>query len=93
MSAGPGSALASLVRRFLPRLRYPYLFVILAALLLVDLVVPDPVPLADELILAVLTLLSATLTTRRDHPPDRGDREPEESAPPAPSDVLPPGDE
>lgn len=60
------SPITTFVQRFLPRLRYPYLFLILGSLLLLDLVVPDPVPLIDELILAVLTLVTATLTTRQD---------------------------
>jgi hypothetical protein len=65
MGSPPASPLAAFVQRFLPRLRYPYLFLILGGLLLLDLVVPDPVPLIDELILAVLTLVTATLTTRQ----------------------------
>lgn len=76
MNAPAGSPLAALAQRLLPRLRYPYLFLALAALLVVDLVVPDPVPLVDELLLAILTFIAATLTTRRD---DR----------PAPRDVTP----
>ena len=66
MGAAPGSPLNSLVRRLLPRLRYPYLFLVLGGLLVVDLIVPDPVPLVDELILALLTFIAATFTTRRD---------------------------
>jgi len=47
-------------------MRYPYLFLVLASLFLVDLVVPDPIPLVDELLLAVLTFIAATFTTRRE---------------------------
>jgi hypothetical protein len=66
------SPLTALIQRFLPRLRYPYLFLILGGLFLVDLVIPDPIPLIDELMLAMLTFLAATLTTRRDPvPPPR----------------------
>jgi hypothetical protein len=64
MSPPTASPIAAFVQRFLPRLRYPYLFLILGGLLLVDLLVPDPVPLIDELLLAVLTFVTATLTTR-----------------------------
>jgi hypothetical protein len=73
----------SFVQRFLPRLRYPYLFVVLGSLLLIDLIVPDPVPLVDELILAVLTLLTATLTTRPAATPEAAtpDEDPERSLP------------
>ena len=76
------SPLTAFIQRFLPRLRYPYLFLILGGLFLVDLVIPDPIPLVDELMLAMLTFLAATLTTRKDDvppprdvtPPDSDDR-------------------
>ena len=80
MNPPPRSLLATLVARFLPRLRYPYLFLILGGLFLVDLVIPDPIPMLDEVLLAVLTFLAATLTTR------------EESRPP-PRDITPAEDE
>jgi hypothetical protein len=75
--------MTTLVTRILPRMRYPYLFLILGALFLVDLVVPDPIPLVDEVLLAVLTFIAATFTTRREEdteprditPPDDGPRE------------------
>ena len=73
------SPLTSLVNRLLPRMRYPYLFLVLGALFLVDLVLPDPIPLVDEILLAVLTFIAATFTTRR-----------EEGA--EPRDITPPGD-
>ena len=63
------SPLTALVHRLLPRLRYPYLFLILGGLFLVDLVTPDPLPLVDEMLLAVLTFLAATFTTSRDPTP------------------------
>jgi hypothetical protein len=73
------SPLTSLVNRLLPRMRYPYLFLILGALFLVDLVFPDPIPLVDEILLAVLTFIAATFTTRRE-------------AGAEPRDITPPGD-
>jgi hypothetical protein len=81
------SPLAALVQRFLPRLRYPYLFLILGGLFVVDLVIPDPIPLVDELMLAMLTFLAATLTTRKDEVPP-----PRDITPPDPGDRLSPGD-
>ena len=51
----PPSPLTALVNRLLPRMRYPYLFLILGALFVVDLIVPDPIPLIDE---ALQTLLA-----------------------------------
>lgn len=66
MSTPPRSPLTAFVQRLLPRMRYPYLFLILGGLFLIDLVIPDPIPLVDELLLAILTFVAATLTTRRD---------------------------
>jgi hypothetical protein len=76
------SPLTSLVNRLLPRLRYPYLFLVLGALFLVDLVVPDPIPLVDEILLAVLAFIAATFTTRRDTDPEPRDITPPEEGRP-----------
>ncbi len=46
-------------------LRFPTLFTIFALLTTVDLVLPDPLPLVDELGLALLTLLLALWRDRR----------------------------
>jgi hypothetical protein len=59
--------IVALLTRFLGGLRYPWLFAITAAVFLVDLVVPDLVPLADELLLGLATLL---LASRRRTPGD-----------------------
>lgn len=58
--------LRALLGRFLGRLRFPWLFVVLAGLLLLDLLTPDPIPLLDEAILAVLTFLLALWQNRSD---------------------------
>jgi hypothetical protein len=57
----------SILTRFLRRLnlRFPTLFALFALLTLLDLVLPDPVPLADELGLALLTLLLGLWRDRR----------------------------
>lgn len=39
------------------QLRFPYLFLLTAALFVADLLVPDAIPFADELLLGLLTLL------------------------------------
>jgi hypothetical protein len=82
MATPSRSPLSTLVNRLLPRLRYPYLFLILGALFLVDLVVPDPIPLVDEILLAVLTFVAATFTTRKDTDPEPRDITPPEDADP-----------
>ena len=51
------------------RLRFPTLFLIALALFVIDLVVPDPVPFLDEIMLGLLTLLFASWRKRRDPKP------------------------
>jgi hypothetical protein len=47
------------------RLRFPWLFALTAALFLLDLVVPDPLPFTDELLLGLLALLFGAWRKRR----------------------------
>lgn len=75
------SPLTTLVSRLLPRMRYPYLFLILGGLFLVDLVIPDPIPLVDEILLAVLTFIAATFSTRQEEDPEPRDITPPEDDP------------
>jgi hypothetical protein len=56
--------IAGALLRFASGLRFPTLFWITAGLFLVDLVVPDLVPFADELLLGLLALLFASLKRR-----------------------------
>ncbi|MNF17989.1 hypothetical protein D3C80_2218150 [compost metagenome] len=51
---------------FLGKLSFPRLFVLIAALFVVDLAVPDFVPLADEILLGLGTLLLASWKKRKD---------------------------
>ncbi|MBI2467729.1 MAG: hypothetical protein HYV62_07915 [Candidatus Rokubacteria bacterium] len=57
-----------LLTRLLARLnlRFPTLFLLFAALTALDLLVPDPLPLVDELGLALLTVLLALWRGRRE---------------------------
>jgi hypothetical protein len=71
------SPLTALVNRLLPGMRYPYLFLIFAAFFLIDLVLPDPIPLVDEIMLAILTFIAATFSARKDT-----DSEPKDITPP-----------
>ena len=41
---------------YVSRLRFPWLFVLTAGLFLFDIVIPDLIPLADEILLGLLTL-------------------------------------
>jgi len=62
-----GSVLA-----FASRLRFPTLFFLTAALFALDLVVPDTVPFADEVLLGLATLLLSRWRKQRtgeDEPP------------------------
>jgi hypothetical protein len=56
-----------LVGRF--NLRFPTLFVLLAALTAADMIVPDCIPFVDEIGLALLTLIFGLWRQRREPPP------------------------
>ena len=62
--------------RWLGRLSYPRLFMVTGALFVLTLVIPDPLPLVDELLLGLGTLLRANWTRRGATPPDAGNRPP-----------------
>jgi Family of unknown function (DUF6116) len=49
-------------------LRFPALFTIFAILTVLDFVLPDPLPLVDEMGLALLTLLLGLWRERRPRP-------------------------
>lgn len=67
--------IGSLIARFAAGLRFPTLFMISAALFLVDLVVPDMIPFFDEIFLALLTLLIGTFRRRGGPPLEGQDRD------------------
>ena len=54
----------NLVARFASGLRFPVLFALTATLFVFDLFVPDLVPFADEILLALGTLLLGSLRKR-----------------------------
>lgn len=58
------SPLLAPVIAFARRLRYPTLFKITAALFALTLLIPDPLPFIDELLLGLGTLLLATWKDR-----------------------------
>lgn len=51
------------------RLRHPTLFKLTAALFVLDLLLPDPVPMLDELLLGLATLVLANWKVGRTIPP------------------------
>ena len=89
----PRSPVTAVIERLLPRLRYPWLFLILSGLLLVNIVVPDPVPLVDEILLAILTFVAASLTRRDEERPPPRDVTPPDEASDALGDGAPPRDQ
>jgi hypothetical protein len=68
------------ILRWFGKLSYPRLFLVAAVLFVVDLVIPDMVPFADELLLGLGTLLLANWKKRKEpatngKPPIEGDSE------------------
>jgi len=61
----PQNPIAKLVSRFAAKLRFPYLFLLTAGLFLLDLVIPDVIPFADELLLGLGALLLGSLRRRK----------------------------
>jgi len=55
------SLITQLVEKVAGRLRFPQLFWAVLALFLIDLVFPDPVPFADEILFGLLTVLLGSL--------------------------------
>jgi hypothetical protein len=58
--------LLSPVLGFLSKLSFPRLFIVTATLFVIDLVMPDLIPVADELLLGLGTLLLANWRKRKE---------------------------
>lgn len=54
--------------RYVATLRFPKLLLLTATLFVVDLWIPDAIPFADEILLALATVLLARLTDDRSSP-------------------------
>lgn len=65
MSTPTRSPVQEVVGSLAGRMKHPWLFALLAVLLLLDLVIPDPIPLVDEVVLALLAVLVGSWRTRR----------------------------
>lgn len=68
--------------RFGRRLRFPQLFSFVLVLFLIDLVVPDAIPFADEILFGLLTVLLGSL--RRDTPEPPPEKTEKNVTPPRP---------
>jgi hypothetical protein len=59
---------------FAARLRFPTLFLVTATLFVVDVLIPDFIPFADEILLGLGTLVLASWKNRKSiQPPDPAD--------------------
>ena len=65
MATPTRSPVPEIVGSLVGRLKYPWVFALLVALLVVDLVIPDPIPFVDEMMLALLTFLVGSWRTRQ----------------------------
>jgi len=57
--------LPGFIRRFLERRRYPTLMLIAAALFLINVFVPDPLPIIDEVLMLIATIAIGSLRKRK----------------------------
>ena len=77
MTASPRGMLPALIARFAGGLRFPQLFLFTGALFFLDILIPDLIPFADEVLLGLITLLFGmwrktappAVTTPGDKPP------------------------
>ena len=56
--------IGSLIARLTAGMRFPTLFLVVGGLFLLDLVVPDLIPFYDEILMAMLTVLIASIRKR-----------------------------
>jgi hypothetical protein len=57
-------AIGNLITRLTAGMRFPTLFLIVGGLFLVNVVVPDLIPFYDEILMAMLTVLIASVRKR-----------------------------
>ncbi len=58
--------LAGVFLRWASGLRFPYLVALLAVLFVLNLFIPDVIPMADEILMGLLTVLLASLRKKPD---------------------------
>lgn len=61
--------LLSPILRFARGLRFPTLFLVTAALFALNLLIPDPIPFVDEIVLGLATALLGSIGARKRHGP------------------------
>lgn len=57
-------AIGRLITRMTAGMRFPTLFLVVGGLFVLDLVVPDLIPFYDEILMAMLTVLIASIRKR-----------------------------
>lgn len=60
--------LSTFLRRWISQLRFPVLAIISAILLIINVLIIDPIPFFDELLMLSLTALFASLKKARSNP-------------------------
>ena len=75
------SVIPAAIERLVSGMRFPHLFLATALIFLADLVIPDLIPFADELLLGLFTVLLGTWRARTDAP---GRAEVKDVTPPPP---------
>jgi len=65
------------IRRFLEHRRFPTLMMLGGLLFVVNLLMPDPIPFVDEILLLIATIAIGTVRSKKAPPEDAAqDREP-----------------
>lgn len=70
------------VEKIAASLQSPYLVILMGALFAIDLFIPDPLPLVDELVLGLITILLARWQGRGKETPEPEAAEPPTKPPP-----------
>lgn len=76
-------SLSERLQRFVGQMKSSTLLMVVASLFLLDLVVPDPLPFVDEIVLGIVTILVARWQSRRKEPPPAPKPPPKDVTPPA----------
>ncbi len=65
------------IRRFLERRRFPTLMMLGGLLFIVNLLIPDPIPFVDEILMLIATVVIGSVGSKKEPPEDAAqDRKP-----------------